>query len=411
MYWLATTLVAILLVYNPVNTLLSIVIHRELPHSLILMLLGLLAAMIYRWQADGLNSVRKVPLAVKLAVVLFAWSVLNVLYGYASLGQSVRGLNVDFGGIFLFLTVWLLKPDAVTARRLKQLMLGVLAFITAFAIPELVSVKKFGDWAGYTETHFVVNKIPQIRSITTGPNPFGTLLGFMSYLVVLVFSRGWIVNLSMVPIGLLAGLTYARSAWGGAAVVAGGFFFYSLLKRRRFVAWPLILGAAILVGASIGAIRYHEGITGVLLHGKSTEQHKEAAVTAAKNAADESWRDRILGYGLGMAGPVVLADPATSELTKQYKNLNSISESWYLQLSQEIGFVGLLIYLWLYYEVTRQLFRRHVLVGFVALGLAVNALTLHTWAADANLNLMFWTLAGLTLYAPLEAEARKKRAV
>lgn len=406
-YYVVVALVAILLVYNPINSLLAIIVHRGLPHSIILLVLALLVAAFYRWRQEGLKPFFEAPKAVWLATALLVWTLVSIVYGYASMGEAIRGLNVDFGGLFVFLTIWLLRPSALAARRLYQVMLAGLCLIGTFAIPDIISAVPFETWANYLPIHYVVGKIPQVRSITTGPNPLGTLGTVASFLVVLLWSSGWLTWVCMAIIGLIMGLTYARSAWIGTAAAAGGYFVYTWMRTKRVAVWPIVLALAILIGAASGAVRFHEGIAGVLIHGQSTVEHQQAVTKVAKSTGSESMRDKLLGYGIGMAGPVVLTSPSTlRDIKYHHPYLQPISESWYIQLLQELGVVGIVLFLWLYFEVTRQLFRRNVVLAFLAIGLAINALTLEIWAADANLNILFWAMAALGLYAHSRSEQK-----
>ncbi len=408
-YQLVALLLGGLLVYNPINSLLAVTAHRGLPHSLYFAIVALLLAAWYRWAQDGLGAFAKAPAPVVAATALMLWCGVNLTYGLASHGEAIRGLNVDFGGILLFLTVWLIRPGKVASRRLIWTMLAAVAFIILFAIPDFVAPFKFEHWAGYGMMHYVQGNIPQIRSLTPGPNTLGTLMTVAAVLAAMLIPNIWAMSAFMILIGLTMGLTYGRSAWIGAAIAGGGFIVYSWLKSRRVVIWPVVLGVAIIAGASLGAMRYHAPIIRVNKHGKSNAEHQAAAVAAARNTLQESAFEKIFGYGLGMAGPIVLTSPSTLQIIAHHPDLDPITESWYLQLMQEIGLIGLLVYLWLYLVTVKDLFRKNVLVALLAIGLAFNALTLEIWAADANLNLIFWTLAGLVLYSQ-QAKAESPKA-
>jgi hypothetical protein len=274
-------------------------------------------------------------------------------------------------------------------------MFGAIAFLVVLTIPEVINNHAFRIWSHHPlDNHFVAGTVPQLRSLTSGPNPLGTLLSVFAALVVLqVKNTIWRYCLLAVT-GIASGLTYARSAWLGTAVMGAGVFIKSL-RTKKIIYWPLFLGLFILVGTALGAVRYHTPISDILLHGKSTESH---GVTAAKAIQSETkqFALTVVGYGIGTAGPVVYGTPL--ENTGKYP---TITESWYLQLIQEIGLIGIILYGWLYYGLIRSLFKQdsNSIVGWLAIGLAVNAVFLHTWSSDANLNLMFWALAGLTLFS------------
>jgi hypothetical protein len=394
--------VAIVLVFNPVYTLFTILSQGVAPAGFVnlvkftpylLLIGGLAGAVFWRVRQSGLSAFRSAPLEIKLAAAVLGWSIITVTFSSAGPWQSLRGLNVDFAGLLLFITVWLLAPNLENGRRLRYVILGVLGFLAVLSIPEYFWNHAFRVWSGHSLVYHYVGDIPQLRSLASGPNPFGTLIELAAILVAMTLKNGRSIAIWMVPAGLLLGMTYARSAWIGAAVAGGGYFFYVLAKQRKIVWWPLVLGGSILLGGAIGMVTYNETITGIFTHGQSTDQHAQSAHDALKKEYSQSAPQILFGHGLGTAGPVVLDNAEAKK-----NDLPKIVESWYIQLVQELGIVGLSLYLWLYVVVTRELFRKQVLAGFLALGLAANALTLHIWSADANINLLFWTAAALVLY-------------
>ena len=404
------TAIGIILAFNPVYVLMTLVLGGYLPNAaliglkylpFVLLVAGLAVAAVWRWRVVGRPGWRDAPHEIQVAVALLGWCMLNIAWSSASVWQSMRGLNVDFAGVLLFVTIWLLRPKLVWEGRLRWVMLATLGGLLVLAIPESLWNQAFRLWSRHDlAIHYVVQTIPQLRSLTSGPNPFGTLMVLLAgILALLVAGRrskpAWLLPALMVPVGLCLGLTYARSAWIGGAVGIGGYFVYRLWHDKRFVVWPVVLGLAILAGASFGATRYHEGVWNVLTHGKSTEEHAQIAKEAADEAYRQTLASTLFGHGLGTAGPVVFGTKAgaSGDVGSQ------VAESWYIQLFQEIGIIGLALYCWLYVAMTRRLFRFHLFVGWLAVGLAFNAITLHTWSADVNVNVMFWTLAALTLYA------------
>jgi hypothetical protein len=366
---------------------------NDMKYVAYLLLLGS-ATLAFVSRVKSFDEFKKAPRQIKLAALLLAWTVLTFTYSQASLWQSARGLSVDFSGIIMLLTIWLWRPTAREGKIIAWTAIANLLAFAALAVPEAIANHAFRIWANHDlELHMIQQHIPQLRSLTSGPNPFGTLMVLLSALIVWqVKDRRWRYGLLAFS-GLILGLTFARSAWLGAGIMGAGIFF-TAIRKRMVAIWPIVLAVSILFGASFGAIRYHESVINVLTHGKSNDEHAKTAKEALDEAKNRTFQASVFGFGIGTAGPVVYG---TAEENKG--NFVKITEDWYLQLIEEIGFVGLLLYLWLYYETVKQLFNaRQALLGWLSIGLALNALFLHIWSTDINLNLIFWAIVGTALY-------------
>lgn len=398
--WILATIAASLS-FNFAYTLFSILLRPVLPPGLIngtkyglyvLLVASLVLSLIYKFRQGG-QALKKPPRYVLLAIGVMAWSVVTFAYSQASLWQSARGFSVDFSGLILLLAIWLWQPSQKEISKVIYVILGVLSGLAVLSIPEIFFNHSYRLWAGHDlERHYIQQRLPQLQSLASGPNPFGTLLTIFSALAVWkAKNHRWFLVL-LLAIGVLMGLTYARSAWLGVGILGAGMFF-AALRRRQLLKWPAVLALSILLGASLGALRYQESIVNVLTHGQSTDQHGQIAKKAVDETTARTFQASLFGFGIGTAGPVVYN---TAEAEKG--NFIKITENWYLQLTEEIGLIGLIIYLWLYYEIVRRLFKQgQILIGWLAIGLAVNAMFLHTWSTDVNLNLFFWVVAAIAL--------------
>ena len=110
-----------------------------------------------------------------------------------------------------------------------------------------------------------------------------------------------------------------------------------------------------------------------------------------------------LGTGVGSAGPA----SARNELGEV-----RIAENYYIQIGQEIGIVGMLLFIAFNIMVAIELWRRRshqvakVLLASLIGITFVNMLS-HAWTDD-TLAYIWWTLAGFAL-APLLVEAAKNK--
>lgn len=394
-------LLALCLIYTPIRDVIVILFHQHPPHlinpllkyAVELLPLGTLVLAI----ALNYRTIRargKLPWAVWLTIMLLGWSVISIAYGTTGLWQSLRGLRADFGGLLAFLTIWIVSPTAREKRRLLQIMLGLMSSLMGISVVEFFINHQFRVWASQDLARHFVGSIPQLRSITPGPNPFGTLLVMAAALVLLLIFNRKQQLLAIFSVGLFLGLTQARSAWLAAAVMGAGIFGMGVAKRK--INWaPLVLATAILFGSAIGVLKYHESLKMVLLHGQSTQEHEDISSGAVKKVVHRPPSMFLIGGGVGTAGPV----------TFNTKEGAVISENWYIQVAQEIGLIGLLIYLTLYLLTIRQAFiKKELVIAWLGIGLGINAFFLHTWSSDFNLNIIYWAILGLTLFSPrLEA--------
>ena len=102
-----------------------------------------------------------------------------------------------------------------------------------------------------------------------------------------------------------------------------------------------------------------------------------------------------LGLGLGNAGP------ASNHFAKDY--LGFIPESWYLQVSLELGILGIILYLTILGFALKALYQKYKDGDYYALslllslvGIMVASFFLHSWE-DSATALLFWGMVGVVL--------------
>ena len=164
--------------------------------------------------------------------------------------------------------------------------------------------------------------------------------------------------------------------------------------------WRLILVSAGLVGLAIGSfglyqLRDTSFVQNVILHDNpeiGPEQTSNSDHTLAiKDAIGDIKQQPLTGCAPGCAGPASFYDPDGAKL----------SENYYLQIAQEVGVVGLGLFLAINILVGIQLFIRRqdalALALFASLiGISVANLLLHVWADD-TLAYIWWGIAGAVI--------------
>jgi len=140
----------------------------------------------------------------------------------------------------------------------------------------------------------------------------------------------------------------------------------------------------------VGLIFYYQGgreIKDLFTHGSSQIEHFSSiknSLFEIKNRLISEPLKFFFGSGLGTAGPAVL----------KYGN-GFISESWYLQIALEMGIIGLLLWLYLIFDILKKLIKikeTALVLGLIAVSIC--ALFLHTWADNPAVAVTIFVLIG-----------------
>ncbi|MCB9822894.1 O-antigen ligase family protein [Candidatus Nomurabacteria bacterium] len=342
------------------------------------------------------------------------------------------GLAINLRIVSMFLVggvvFYYLKPDKKELMKLlivPAVLVILFGLLQMFILPyDLLS--HFGYKEGVTIAPFntIDQQIDQLRIMSTlrGPNPLGAYLILPGILLL-----GLIISVidrfkkesgkksfknAIVPASLLLGMlivlygSHSRSAWLGF-VVSGGVYLMVKLSTK----WRLILVSIGLVGLVVGALGLYQlrdtsFVQNVILHdnpevGPAQTSNSDHTL-AIKNALGDIKQDPLTGCAPGCAGPASFYDPDGVKL----------SENYYLQVAQEVGVVGLGLFIAINILVGIQLFKRRQDVLALALfasliGLSIANLLLHVWADD-TLAYIWWGLAGAVLVSARTSDNKKR---
>lgn len=246
---------------------------------------------------------------------------------------------------------------------------------------------------------FVVGGGVGLRAFATmrGPNTLGEFLLLplaMGLVVLLKKWRNWLVVTAM-GLGLVAVfLTGSRSAWLGAlvtlvAVVALRVPGAHIKKWAKIAAIPTLV-VVVLVGwaaVTIPAVRlavFHSSPTDNSLVEGSTDKHWASTIDGIGQVIQNPWGD-----GPGSAGPASFYNTSGT----------NVSENYYVQIAQEVGVLGLGLFVAICVMTVIHIARSRsdplavaLLASFV--GISLINLLLHGWADDPTA-LVWWALAGL----------------
>lgn len=352
----------------------------------------------------------------KLVLAYVALNVLFAMVSHASHEAVLAGLlmNLRFLAMLVLAEVVLATNHPWLAKLKKWLPTWLFITIIALSVMAIAQVtfvpRDFLANFGYDKDttiapYLVIDQNPDaLRAFATmrGPNPFGSylLLPLAVALVTIVRQRRNILAGAALGLGAVAlVLTSARSAWLGAAA---GLVVLALtmVPRDTLIKWlkwgsaPVIVAAALFLwlATTVPALRlavFHSRPDRATLTEGSSDKHWQETTKGLQDAAAHP-----LGQGVGTAGPA------------SFYNQNGgpkIPENYFVQLAEELGFVGLAVFVAINVFIAYHLWRRRrdtmakaLLASFI--GVTVVNFFLHGWADDPT-SMTWWGIAGLYLFA------------
>lgn len=326
----------------------------------------------------------------------------------------IYGLIVDLRPVAFFSVAFL--TFAIGMRRQitgfpwrRIVLIPALAVIIFGLLQMTVLPKDILTHAGYgantIEPYQTIDNQPQlvrIQSTLRGANPLGAYLVIIITMTVAAFvadrkRRLWWAFFTLGALAVLAG-TYSRSAEIGLLLSLGTLLFIYKYKGKYLRQHLLVAGACLVLAVGFGALmlaRNNYFVENVILHSSNSSNSKTSSnferAEAMKRAAKEVVNNP-LGTGVGSAGPAS-ARNNTGEIR--------IAENYFLQIGQELGIVGMGLFIAISIMVGWQLWlRRHDQLAKILLaslvGLTFVNLVSHAWTDD-TLAYIWWGLAGFSL--------------
>jgi O-antigen ligase len=417
--WIIVTLAVLIAVAMPVHAFVStwlgtaigpLLVWKSWKEILLVALVPIVA-----WYCVLRPDVARALWQRKVNQLIALYVLLHLLLSFSSTASPqavVAGLmmNLRFLAIFVLAQV-IAQANPPQLRRLRELVprwllwvavgLGVLAVLQVYVLP-----RDFLTHFGYSNStiapYILVDENPNaLRAFATmrGPNTLGMfLLMPLAVAVGALYRRrkDWLawsaLGLTIVAIYL----TGSRSAWLGAFItlavaVAMVVPWQRMVKWTKLAIAPLLI-AMLVVGwaaVSIPAVRlaiFHSSPGDSSLSEGSTDKHWESTLSGIEDAVRHPW-----GSGPGSAGPASFYNATGTNL----------SENYYVQIAQEVGWIGLGLFVAICFYAIRYIVRRRTDPLAIALiasfaGVAFINLLLHGWADDPTA-LVWWALAGLVV--------------
>ena len=360
--------------------------------------------------------------------VIAAYVALNVVLALAvqnGAKAEAAGLafNLRFFAMFVLAQIVIELIDAQRVKELafKIVFIGGLAVIVFGALQVLLLPADFLRHFGYSQAtipaYFTVDSnenLVRILSTLRGPNALGAYLVFwlpvLAMVTKKVWSKGqswqiWAVLVWAASLVTLYG-SRSRSAWLAAV---SAVFIFVFLSAGKALKKQLIIGGAVASATFLLVIALQWNSTFV----QSAFVHRDPGETSSVNSDDQRFGSLIAAKSDVLKNPLG-GGPGSAGLASTYGDQAKITENYYLQVGQELGLLGAIVFiainvlafLGLWAKRSDEL-ARVMIASFVALGL-INLL-LPAWG-DETVSMLWWGMAAVAIYVSIKRAKAKKRA-
>ncbi|MEI6499304.1 MAG: O-antigen ligase family protein [bacterium] len=338
---------------------------------------------------------KKIYTASTLTTILFIlYGLVSYFWREASVEQWLRGFRFTFLPIVMFLSIYSFEFDpkqrlsilrSVLISGVAVIIIGILEYFH-IRLPlgegqsNLGAIQEFQ----YIES----TNILRLQSVLAGPNAFALyLLALISYIVGSFKEINQKLIYLTIPAIILLVLTFSRSVlFGLIALIAGYCCIFIFKKFNKQKAWLIIIlsfSLSIAIGLSIYS-NYRE--QPLVTHNTSTNLRTIQY--------ERIWETRneigLWGRGLGTAGPA-----------SQYRldgGENHWTENIYFDIFEDLGLIGLLIYIALLTTIILSLIKGSVqknLTAFLAIiSFIVAGFFINNYTGQAGIFLV-WLAAGM----------------
>jgi hypothetical protein len=348
-----------------------------------------------------------------LEFVLGVWALSRHQVNGAALIYALI-INLRFIAFFIVCTVVATSCDFLS-RNWHKILLFPAAVVVFFGLAQRFILpydflKHFGYSPKTIPAYQTVDAnvdYHRIQSTLRGANPLGAYLVLVIPAYFVTLNKRWILR-TLILIASVGALffSYSRSAWIGAAVSFSLIFVWSITNQclRRQV---IVAGLAVIVTlvAGLYIFRSSPTVQDTFFHTSSDSTSSVSSNAARTSAIENAFKDVLhqpLGRGPGTAGPASLRNNHSSR----------IAEDYYLQIGQEVGVLGMALFIVINILVGIELWKKRsqilprVLLVSLA-GLTFVNMVSHAWTDD-TISYLWWGLAGIAL-SPVILKSRHKQ--
>src|SRR3989344_2404553 len=359
------------------------------------------------------KSLGRERLLTSLMIAYIVFTTLFGVYAYerhrVNLTALLFSMVISLRFFVLFLVIFVLRQQISWKPKWPKLLLLPAVPIVIFGLIQVFLPNDYLSHFGYSSSTILpyqyVNNDPsylRIQSTLRGANPFGAYLVIIISTVVTLYLFRKKYRGFLVPFGILSFIalfyTYSRSALLGAFLSVAmltwwhaKFFQDKHVKKVTAAIVGTALVATLIVGYSIKGSHFTQS---VILHTNSISKSSQSSNDARSTYIRQGLKDianEPFGRGPGTAGPA----------SSHNNHPARISENYFIQVGQEVGIVGLIMFLAIYGYVAYKLWQlKEEPLALMALGSLIgitfiNMLS-HAWT-DETLSLLWWGLAGIAL--------------
>jgi len=306
----------------------------------------------------------------------------------------------------------LLAPNYITQKRVIKLVViagtivAALGVIQYFLPKDILTNFGYSVARGVKPAFFIDDKVnlPRIMSTIRDPNSLAVyLLVPICLTISLLFTEKkakqlYIGALCLQVLALF--LTFSRGGWLGAVIAVSALLalhFRSWIhKHIKIISISLALGI-LLLGIGGYVLRDQYVVQNLILHSdestKASEDSNALHIRLAKEGAIASFKTPK-GHGPGTAGIVSIQNPSGGVLTENY----------YVQISYEVGIIGLGLFLSIWGYIIYLLHKQKGILASSLMASAIAYLALsmlmHLWTNEA-VAAQWWILSGIALALPI----------
>ena len=352
----------------------------------------------------------------KLVLLILFFSLIVVVLGvvgyhmhHVNASALEAGLIIDLRFLLIFLfTLTITNYSDFFKKNWRQILIFPAVLVILFGLAQLFLPLNFLTHFGYGphtipayQTIDQQRTFHRIQSTLRGANPLGAYLILIIPIVMFFSTKRRLIRIGTSLLSLIAiFFTYSRSAYVGLLITVGIIFYYlkfdnPKVKNETKKALYYIFAGIILLVLALGvALRNNTTFDNVFLHtSKNSHSHSSSNTVRFSDLRSNTTNfiKHPLGQGVGIAGPASVHNnhPAM------------FAENFYIQIGQETGVLGLIVFLSINIIVGYRLYLRRddplSLFLFASLiGLTVVNMVSHAWADD-TLSLLWWAFAGVAL--------------
>ena len=371
------------------------------------------------------KQLRKKIFSLTFVRLIGAYTLLTVIWGTISwLTGAVTAKALGYGLIvnLRFLLFFILTLVVATKSRLLARLWPKLLFIPAVAVVLIGLLqrfifpydvlKHFGYGPDTIYAYQVVNHnihYPRIMSTLRGANPLGAYLVLILSSLTVLITRARKNQLLLWGAFILAAealiFSYSRGAWAG--LLLSMLLLLGISIKDKITKKLLVVGLVVVLAIGIPlaySLRHNPAFERAFLHTDKYSQVQKSSnqehISSFKSGLSDALNEP-LGRGAGTAGPASVYNNGKSR----------IAENYFTQIGQELGWLGLALFIAINFMVARELwFRKNdslaliLLVSFV--GITAINLVSHAWTDD-TLAYIWWGLAGICLSYSVKSNINK----